>query len=108
MGFMKPYIYSNMTGWQVETDNGTEFLPGDVVPVPSSLAIGATIDGEDSILDSLHDYCEGKIQSAEVVQGYFGRYSADGYMDCTSWDFDTDKQALADRLDEYYGDEDES
>lgn len=110
MPFMKPYIYGPQYGWKVETTHGTEFLPDDVVPLPSGLVgciCGPFDDGEayDVMSVELQQYCEGTIQTIEVVHGYFGRYSADGYMDCTSWQFDVDPDALAADLDEMYGDD---
>ena len=35
---------------------------------------------------------------------YAGRYSANGYMDCTDWHFDTNKKRLARELRDMYGD----
>lgn len=36
---------------------------------------------------------------------YAGRYSADGYMDCTSWHFDTNRRRLERELRDMYGEE---
>lgn len=35
---------------------------------------------------------------------YAGRYSAPGYMDCTDWNYDTNKRRLERTLRELYGD----
>lgn len=35
---------------------------------------------------------------------YAGRYSADGYMDCTSWSYDTNRRRLKRDLRDMYGD----
>lgn len=35
---------------------------------------------------------------------YAGRYSANGYMDCTDWHYDTNKRRLERELREMYGD----
>jgi ribosomal protein S27AE len=35
---------------------------------------------------------------------YAGRYSANGYMDCTDWEYDPNKRRLARALREMYGD----
>ena len=35
---------------------------------------------------------------------YAGRYSADGYMDCTDWEFDTNLRRLERSLRQQYGD----
>lgn len=39
----------------------------------------------------------------EHKRSYAGRYSADGYMDCTDWRFDTNKRRLARELRDMYG-----
>lgn len=113
MSFMKPYIYGPQHGWRVETDNGTEYLPDDVYSIPASLLEHQCIPLDDEFSEDangacfdLQTYCEGTIQSIEVIYGYFGRYSADGYMDCTPWSFDTDADTLAAELNEYYGEDD--
>jgi hypothetical protein len=113
MAFMQRFIYGPMYGWQVETTHGTELIPEDVVscvgfPGPDYDADKVSPEVWEEVCDLLRDYCEGEIQSATVVNGYFGRYSAPGYMDCTEWNFDTDPKALAAYLDEMYGDDDES
>ena len=112
MSFMQPYIYGPQYGWRIETDNGTEYLPDDVYSIPASLLEHQCIPLDDEFSEDangacfdLQTYCEGTIQTIEVVHGYFGRYSADGYMDCTSWQFDVDPDALAADLDEMYGDD---
>lgn len=117
MSFMNLYIYGPQYGWKVETTHGTEYLPDDVVCIPEELiaadcTISERMHGADSehfehLAYMLREYCEGTIESIEVVHGFFGRYSADGYMDCTDWNFDTDADALAQYLDEMYGDEEE-
>jgi len=87
----------------VETTHGTEYLPDDVVAVPGAYSVGQTVSDGDLVL--FRDYVEGTPESAECVYGFFGHYSAPGYMDCTPWDFDTDEDALVERLDDYYGDD---
>jgi hypothetical protein len=41
----------------------------------------------------------------DIYQGqqYAGRYSAPGYMDCTSWSYGKNKRALAKELRDMYG-----
>lgn len=116
MPFMEAYIDGPTFGWRVETDNGTEYLPDDVVSVPEWLKTAATVRADGGPLESavfdelaymLRDYCEGSIREIEAVYGYFGRYSAAGYMDCTPWHFDTDEETLCAELEEYYGGEEE-
>ncbi len=51
--------------------------------------------------------CGGAIDADSFVecgQQYAGRYSADGYMDCTDWHFDTNKKRLEKELRDCYGD----
>ena len=111
MSFMKPYIYGPQFGWRVETDNGTEYLPDDVYGIPQGWhsTVGQVWTDEqaefETVADHMQEFCEGTIQTIEVIYGYFGRYSADGYMDCTPWHFDTDEQSLRAELDEHYGDD---
>ena len=40
----------------------------------------------------------------ECRPSYAARYSADGYMDCTEWHFDTNKRRLKKELRDMYGD----
>jgi hypothetical protein len=94
MSFMQKEITERMSGWRVETDFGTEYVPGYVESNPSRLA----------------NYVEGKIESVEEVLGYFGRLSAPGYMDRTEWEFSESQAEVEEVLDELYGgdEEDES
>ncbi len=53
------------------------------------------------------DECGGKADPESFYkaprQQYAGRYSAPGYMDCTDWDFDSNKRRLLSTLREMYG-----
>lgn len=90
--FMHDEITIKQAGWQVETDdNGTCYVPGDVVTVPEWIKHGVTVDTNDTLIfDALvsliSDYVPAHhIQSIEVCSGYFARLSAPGYLDCTDW-----------------------
>jgi hypothetical protein len=95
MSFMQKQITVKQSWWQVETSTGTEIVPVDLVPQ------------EPADSSAFEDYCEGQVQSWELIQGYGARLSAPGYMDCTEWAvFDTEKEAEQ-YLEEMYGDDDE-
>lgn len=50
--------------------------------------------------------CGGRIDPDTFMdcgRQYAGRYSADGYTDCTSWSFSKNKRTLARELREMYG-----
>ena len=52
------------------------------------------------------DECTGRADSAtftKLPDQYAGRYSAPGYLDCTAWEFDTNKRGLERSLREMYG-----
>lgn len=56
----------------------------------------------------LCDYCAvGRADAATFARlrdQYAGRYSAAGYLDCTEWEFDTNKRRLGRTLRDMYGD----
>lgn len=97
MAFMKPQA-EHFAMLVVETTAGTEHVPLDLV--------GEVGDPED-----LHDYIEGTVvldqdgaPDTVVEDGWWARFSAPGYMDCTSWvgPYETEKEAL-DALAEVHG-----
>jgi len=85
MSFMKPQaVYVDML--HVETTAGTEMVLAHYAPNNPTPA-------------DLSDFCEGEpFEDGEVEHaiGWYARYSAHGYMDCTSWTgpYDTEIQAL--------------
>lgn len=95
MSFMQKQITVKQSWWRVETSCGTEFIPVELVrqePADSS---------------AFEDYCEGQVESWELIQGFGARMSAPGYMDCTEWAvFDTVAEAN-EYLNEMYGDDEE-
>lgn len=53
------------------------------------------------------DECSGRADPDTFMslgRQYAGRYSANGYVDCTSWHYSKNKRELAKELREYYGD----
>ena len=104
MAHMQNEITGKQYGWSVETKRGTMHVPSDVETVPEYLVAGKQIDSDDVVFDALAErlqpYCDGEIESIEVICGYFARLSAPGYMDCTDWTCYTTKreaiQALRD------------
>lgn len=96
MAHMQPQMTMKMKGWQVDTrDAGTCYVPEDVVRVESFFAVGQPIlcalDCAEivvAIQNRLCDYVEGRdFMEIEVVEGYFYRLSAPGYLDYTEWHF---------------------
>lgn len=94
-------------GWTVETSCGTEFVPGDVLPVPAWLADNVPIDSGSEIFATLahgvRPYCEGAPRAVTAVRGYFGRYSMPGYLDCSPWCFGTTPREMRASLAPYGG-----
>lgn len=101
MGHMQNEITSKQDGWMVETNEGTCFVPGDVVDVPEWLKRDEPVtaaDGDllDLVASMVRDYVPGsKISEVQAISAqYFARLSAPGYLDCTDWcAFKTIKEA---------------
>jgi len=93
MAFMQKQITVKQAWWQVETSIGTEIVPVDLVsqePADSS---------------AFEDYCEGQVQSWELIQGYGARLSAPGYLDCTPWSvFETEEEAEQQKILDWFVD----
>lgn len=99
--------------FEVETSNGTEYVPADVV---GSLgfkvihAAGGFYDAEyalwSQIVAALSPYVEGfSIERVEPRRGWLARMSAPGYMDCTAWTaHETEEDARAYLIDNYGND----
>jgi hypothetical protein len=104
MAFMN--LYSDyFAAYLVETKNGSELVPCNLLNRPFTVG-ECEEDGE--VLADLIQYCEDKPHEYTVVQGWFARYSAPGYLDCTNWvgPCATEQEAI-DECKELYGDEDE-
>lgn len=88
MAFMKAYVYQGKF-WLVETTHGTECVPFDVETDPTQL--GSLVEGEITEVPEAHD-------------GFYGRYSAPGYLDATPWRYGYTAEEVEGELDEMYGD----
>ena len=94
MGFMQRQITIKSKWFQVETSQGTDFIPDDIM-------------GKNPTLEDFADFCEGIPVSFELIKGYGARLSAPGYMDCTEWTvFPTEQEAI-EYMDEYYPEDEE-
>jgi hypothetical protein len=99
MAFMK--LQSRHSRWYlVDTDNGTEIVFGDLVPLEHPQP-GSEIDPDSEhwgeAVESLRDYCEGDPDGWQEIQCrecWGARLSAPGYLDCTDWTLgDTQEEA---------------
>src|SRR5262249_14471531 len=96
MSFMQPQVVFGR--WlAVETRDGTEFIPADVVgPLP--IELGATLDYESErwgeLCEALRPCCVAEPEGVRLFEGYGARLSAPGFLDCTPWVvFETEKEA---------------
>lgn len=102
MAFMERETYTG-DYWEIETDNGTWFLPDSVVPATHWIGFQAgwftdetvTADSYDNAGEMLQEvflqYTEGnQVQSVTRRNGSLYRLSAPGYLDCTDWTTDPD------------------
>lgn len=107
MPFMQPQVYS-CDYWQLDTNNGTTILPADVCGT-LGLSLGDSIEFGSPHINPFRDYVEGGcVDSALLCNGFIGRMSAPGYMDCTDWGaYETEQEAIDD-LKEMYGDDEET
>lgn len=95
MSHLQPQVTSKQRGWRVESRNGTNFVPSDVVGVPHIFATARPMKREHGptlfsmLEESLKNYIEGdEIVEIEVIGPcYFVRLSAPGFLDCTEWQF---------------------
>ncbi len=100
--FMEKQIHGPMDGVYVEMKSGGEayFLPWfpenqkrDGEPTAEAVA---KLIGSDVLPETV-----------ERVKGFFGRYSAPGYLDATDWIFGDTKEEVEAELSNIYGDDDE-
>ena len=96
-GFMKPEIYFG-SYFEIDTTAGTEIVPGYLFTRTVSTHVEAFLDyleGTPLDMDS----------TIEPQEGWLGRMSAPGYLDCTAWSaYRTEEEAAA-SLEEMYGEE---
>lgn len=96
--FLQRQILEKQRGYAVETRNGTWFLPEEHIGKWDPVRVSAR--------DYFGDYVDGgpeSISGVEQVFGYFGRYSAPGFLDATDWTFYTSRRALERALRDSYG-----
>ena len=106
MSFMQHQVTHKQRWIRVETSQGTEFLPTDLVGDLMNSEYSDESDGVDRA--TLQQYCEGTVESWESLLGYGARLSAPGYMDCTEWAvFDTAEEAEDYLKETYPEDEDD-
>jgi|SRR6185369_4219760 len=112
--FMQPEI-EETDYYEVETNEGTETVPADVVGKLPFLVYfhwskGSFYDLDAQewflLIEAIKDYVSGRdIVEITAKHGFIARLSAPGYMDCTDWSaFETADEA-AEYLIEMYGDE---
>lgn len=101
----------------IETDNGSEVIPCSACGVPRDAESGVTyaLDDDSVFLNptiqefvrSCLDYLEGSNPSELTYYAsvWYGRFSAPGYMDATSWSWSKNRRALEKELREMYGDQ---
>lgn len=97
MSFMKPQMTDLQEWVEVETNEGTFFIPNDEVGLTEDdvAAIMAKYEGPpiedsngDEIPPALRDFVPGRRlmgDGVRLVSGYGVRSSAPGFLDCTDW-----------------------
>ena len=80
--FMQPYVYHGDI-MEVEEDGGYRFMPLNEMSL------------DDEAKETGHIYKD----------VYYGRMSADGYLDCTPWLWSKTEDDVLDELEELYGDD---
>lgn len=108
MSHMQPEITDKGYHWEIDTQAGIWYVPGDVAPVPDWVRFGPLIQDDWVAMfeDHLSQFIEPNwdhVNSIRVVQGYCGRMQAPGYLDSTDWSFDRTLKGIRDQLAELYG-----
>jgi hypothetical protein len=106
--FMQKQVTGNQHWLRVETNQGTEFIPGELCVFVRNSNQPLSDDERDEAEQKIRPYVEGIPQSWENIKGFGARLSAPGYLDCTEWAvFDTEDEAR-EYLEETYPDGEES
>lgn len=104
--FMRP-VADHFRAYQVDTSTGIHTIPEDLVGFihPELLQSSAT---KGRFLEYLDVSNSDEIYEIESEEGWYGRLSAPGYLDCTEWDgpYKTEKEAIASVMDLYEVNED--
>ena len=110
--FMEKEVYEG-DAFEVETDNGTQVVPTDLVG-NFDMTVGETVDKDAdtsgkfaSVIAGLDDYLESGSSAYSITlrHGWLARMQAPGYTDSTDWMiFDSEEEANAE-LDSVYGDD---
>jgi len=77
MSFMQAQITKRQLWMRVETDNGTAWIPSDLLGNLNTTRKEAIVQLQQYVGDPIMDY--------EPIIGYGVRASAPGYLDCTEW-----------------------
>jgi len=101
------------TEWiRIDGTNGTFFVLLEFVSRDSATWNGEYLDRDDerfgAIREDVGDYYEGGascIESVEIIEGFGGRLSMPGYMDCTDWIVADTAEEIQDTLDDMYGED---
>jgi hypothetical protein len=110
MSFMEPQIEQGQW-YEVDTDNGTDFIPFDVIgdvglEEGESANDWSQDDRQDKIVAAMQDYCGADPHEVKLITGFGARLSAPGYLDCTDWAvFETEQEARDYLRDELGADE---
>ncbi len=80
--FMQEEITEKQKWYEVSGNNGTEFIPYDIV---GDIDIPAGDEYLDALPESIASYCENTKGNIRLIEGYGARFSAPGYLDCTPW-----------------------
>jgi len=99
MSFMEKQIYQG-DGWIAETDNGSVVIYDSNAREVEALAAKV---GEKVQIGDVY----GTLEGVSYVRGYFGRFSAPGYLDSTPWEYSASRAELERLLTDLYGDESE-
>jgi hypothetical protein len=110
MPFMQPDI-QQADYFNVETNDGTETVPADLVRMPFTVDFRAggvfTDDMPEfpALQRALAPYLSGgNISEVRPGSGWIARMSAPGYMDCTDWSAHATEEEARECLEEMFGD----
>lgn len=107
MSFMRPYIYQGVI-YLIDGPNGVDMIPADVcgeIPMPVDPS-DPTRDESKAVLAVARDYMKNEeVWGIELQTGFFGRYSAPGYIDATDWTWGVSAEDVSVELERMYGED---